>query len=118
MYGVPDGLDLSFLHGAELIQVCLGLSQIQLHFLPDGNISVEGEWELLGADGAIFDRSEPSPRSRAFQLHRLLGKQVVQTQVTPPTSVTLRFEGGDLLRIFDSSTQYESFSIQPGDIFI
>ena len=40
MYGVPADLDLAFLHGAELIQVCLGQYQLQFHFHPAGSISV------------------------------------------------------------------------------
>jgi hypothetical protein len=30
----------------------------------------------------------------------------------------LRFDNGYTLRVFDHSTQYESFSIQPGDIYV
>jgi hypothetical protein len=118
MYGVPDGLDLRFLHGSELIHVGLGLCDVQFGFQPEGHISVEGEWELLGADGSILDRSEPAPRTSAFRLHRLLGQRVVQTHVNPPTSIAVQFEGGELLRIFDSWKQYESFSIQPGNVFV
>src|SRR5262245_26525414 len=118
MYGVPDGLNLRFLHGSELIQVCLGLHQVQFIFHPEGAISVEGEWELLGADGSLLDRSEPAPRMLAFQLHRLLGQRVSQTQVNPPTSVAVQFESGEVLRVFDSSKEYESFTIQPGDVVV
>jgi hypothetical protein len=117
VYGVPEDLDLQFLHGAEVIQVCLGLYQVQLMFHPEANISVEGEWILYAADGSELDRSRPSPRQEAFQLHRLLGQRVADTSVLPPSWIALRFESGDLLRIFDSS-EYESFSIQPGNIFI
>jgi hypothetical protein len=42
MYGVQADLDLRFLHGAQLTQVCLGQYQIQFHFSPVGSISVEG----------------------------------------------------------------------------
>jgi hypothetical protein len=118
MYGVPEGLDLRFLHGSELIQVCLGLHQVRFIFQPEGSISVEGEWELLGADGSILDRSEPAPRTLAFQLHRLLGQRVIQTQVNSPTSVAVVFESGELLRVFDSSKGYESFTIQPGNLVV
>ena len=42
----------------------------------------------------------------------------VGTEIDQPRSFALKFEGGDVLRVFDNSEQYESFSIQPGDIFV
>jgi hypothetical protein len=42
MYGVPANLDLTFLHGAKLTQVCLGQYEVQFHFHPIGSILVEG----------------------------------------------------------------------------
>lgn len=38
--------------------------------------------------------------------------------VHAPDWFELRFEGGLAPRVFDDSEQYESFSIQPGDIFV
>ncbi len=116
MYGVPSTLDLTFLHGAELVQVCLGAHQVQFHFQPLGSISVEGEWELLDAAGQQLDRSHPGTERPPYLLHRLLGKRVVGSQVVAPHSIALRFEGGASLRVFDSSREYESFSIEPGGV--
>ena len=87
-------------------------------FHPAANISVEGEWNLYAPDGSELDRSRPSPRQEAFQLHRLLGQRVAASTVSSPNWIALRFEAGELLRISDSSKEYESFSIQPGNIFI
>jgi hypothetical protein len=56
MYGVPRDLNLAFLHGAELVQVCLGQYQVQFHFHPIGEISVQCRWELIDADGKSLDR--------------------------------------------------------------
>ena len=111
MYGVPKDLDLTYLHGAELIQVCLGVHQVQFHFHPRGILSVEGEWELRAADDSELDRSEPPPRTRPFELHRLLGPKVTDTVLAPPNWLAIRFERGELLRVFDDSEQYESFNI-------
>jgi hypothetical protein len=118
VYGVPKNLDLNFLHDSELSQICLGVYQVQFHFSPEGIISVEGEWELLSRDGIEIDRSAQAPRANAFQLHRLLGQRVVGSELLPPEWFALRFEKGEVLRVFDSSQDYESFSIQPGNIFI
>ena len=60
MYGVPADLDLSFLHGAELLQVCLGTHQIQFRFHPVGEIAVEGKWELIDSSGQRIDWAHDS----------------------------------------------------------
>jgi hypothetical protein len=47
-----------------------------------------------------------------------LGQLVIGSQIDPPRSFSLWFANGLVLRVFDSSRQYESFSIQPGDIYV
>jgi hypothetical protein len=118
MYGVPLDLDLSFLHGAELIQICLGLYQLQFHFHPTGLISVEGEWELVNSDGLRIDGWHDGPDRPPYQLRALLGQRVADSVLSAPEWFALRFEGGDTLRVFDDSTQYESFQIHPGNIIV
>lgn len=118
MYGVPADLDLAFLHGAELIQVCLGQYQVQFHFEPAGSISVEGGWELRDAAGAVIDGRHDGPDRPPYQVHRLLGQRVAGSEVSAPDWFALRFAGGNVLRVFDDSEQHESFSIQPGNIVV
>ena len=118
MYGVAADLDLSIFQQAELIQLCVGVYQIQFSFHPKGYLGVEGKWELLANDGTLIDALEPVPRTRPYQVHRLLGQKVVRTELSPPDWIALYFERGEVLRVFDDSPQYESFSIQPGNIFI
>jgi hypothetical protein len=118
MYGVPANLDLAFLHGAELIQVCLGCHQVQFHFHPAGSIFVDGDWELLDAGGVRIDQKHDSPDRLPCQLHRLLGRAVVGTEVSAPDWFALRFVSGDVLRVFDGSDQYESFQIRPTGVIV
>ena len=118
MYGVPADLDLLFLHGAELIQVCLGQYQLQFHFHPAGSISVEGGWELLDPAGLRIDGSHDGPERPPYQLHRLLGRRVTASEIAAPRWFAIQFDGDEVLRIFDDSEQYESFAIQPGNIFV
>jgi hypothetical protein len=118
MPGIPANLDLSFLLGAELVQVCLGVWQVQFHFEPSASISVEGDWELADPEGGVIDQSSDIVREQPFQLHRLLQRIVVGMEVSAPLSLSLRFTGGLVLRIFASADGYESFSIQPGNIFV
>ena len=118
MYGVPAELDLKFLCGAELIQLCLGLYSIQLHVHPTGDISIEGDWELLDGTARLADCNCWGPGRGPYQLHALLGQHVTATEVAAPKSFALQFNSGHLLRVFDNSPEHESFSIQPGDIIV
>jgi hypothetical protein len=118
MPGIPAELNLSFLRGAEVVQVCLGVWQVQVHFEPSASLSVEGDWELADADGQIIDRSSDTVRESPFHLHLLLQRVVVGEEVSAPLSFALRFTGGLVLRVFVNGDGGESFSIQPGNIFV
>ena len=54
----------------------------------------------------------------SYQLDRLVGLVVTASEVAAPGWFALRFNSGEVLRIYDNSEQYESFSIQPGNIFV
>src|SRR2546423_1166891 len=114
MYGVPADLDLSFLHGAELQLVCLGVYDVQFHFHPTAVISSYDSWNLFESDGTCIDSGLPFPRP-PFQLHRLLGQRVVETLISSPTYLELVFERGERLRFSDTSQQFESFTINHGE---
>jgi hypothetical protein len=119
MHGVPDDLNLERFHGATLIQICIGEFQQQFHFMdPELHVSVEGEWRVTNAAGDLVDRSLENHQRDAYRLHRLLGRTIVGHGVNAPESFTLRFDNGWSLVVFDRSSEYESFSIQPGDIVV
>jgi hypothetical protein len=48
----------------------------------------------------------------------LLGKKVIKTSINVPHSLSLHFESGHVLTIFNDSEPYESFTIQPGNIIV
>jgi hypothetical protein len=118
MDGVPADLALSGFTNAVLIQICLGEYQVQFHFHPVGSISVEAKWELRDTSGTVVDGMDRKVRRDAIYAHRLLGKRITGASLDAPRSFSLRFESGDVLTIYDDSREYESFSIQPGDIFV
>ena len=119
MYGVPINLDLSGFKAATLTQVAIGEYQIQFHFHPEGYISVEGKWELRDSAGVLLDCAKDTNAERdAYRVHIILGKCVESYTVNAPDSFSIQFESGHILTVFDDSKQYESFSIQPGDIFV
>lgn len=114
MYGVPADLDLSFLDGVELIQVCLGIYDVQFHFDPAVAICCGGSWSLLDENGVRIDHGQQVFPRPPFLLHRLLGQRIATWRVVPPTHLELIFERGECLRFGDNSERYESFTIQPG----
>jgi uncharacterized protein DUF6188 len=118
MYGVPTDLDLERFVGSTLIQVALGEFEIQFRFHPEGEIAVGGRWELRGQSGHLVDQAQPTRDRDAYRVHQLLGRVVVGSQVDAPRSITLEFDNGHRLQVFDSSREYESFTIQPGDIIV
>ena len=119
MHGVPANLDLQQFQGDYLTQLCIGQYDLQFNFGAGSNITVEGHWELRDARGILLDQAIKPPALReCYKVHVLLLATVTSFLVDPPRSFTLLFDNGMKLTVFDSSEQYESFSIQPGNIFI
>jgi len=118
MYGVPKNLDLRRFVGATLIQIGVGEFQLQFHFHTGVSIGVEGGWELRNAAGEVVDQAMENRLRSEYRVHRILGRDVVGTEIDPPRSITLDFDDGHRLQVFDDDEHYESFSIQPGDIYI
>lgn len=121
MNGVPASLDLTKFHGAELEQIALGEYVIQFRFggVDRPELGVEGYWELRSQDGTIVDHAaQENDKRDAYRIHCLLGQSVTRTEVHAPNSILLQFTSGQSLEVFDHDEKYESFSIQPGDVFV
>jgi hypothetical protein len=124
MYGILADTDLSFLRGKTLVQVCFGPSDLQLRFAEDTRISVESSVGYGGADGQYEKRmigEEPGLSNvledPCFLLH-LLMKSVEAVSWTAEGTITLNFDGGFRLQIYDDSTQFESYNMGNGDQLI
>ena len=119
MHGVPADLDLSKFKDATLIQLAIGEHEIQFRFHPNRTILVQGHWELRDTAGRLIDKDEANNAQReAYRLHIILGRDIENCSVSAPHSFSLRFKSGHVLTVFDDSKQYESFSIQPGNIYV
>jgi hypothetical protein len=116
MHGVPRDLDLSGFVGKALVQVCLGEFQVSFNFESGHLISVEGRWEVLDPQGVMLDHSRENAERDAYRVHRLLGRTVTAFALDPPSSFSMMFEDAYVLRVYDDSEAYESFSIQPGNL--
>jgi len=120
MYGVPADLDLARFKGSTIVSLGIGEFSIQFQFHPASTISAEGKWELRDSAGVLIDEGdgESIAERESLHLHRIVGKTVESYSVSAPDSFSLRFGSGHTLTIFDDSKQYESFSVQPGDIYV
>ena len=122
MYGVAANLDLSVFRGARLDHVTIAEFIVIFAFdpaadgAPAGSISVEGAWEVLDSDGRAIDWSQDPAVRQCYRLHHIVGRSVATTALDAPHSISLTFDSGHTLRIIDDRPEYESFSIQPGDI--
>jgi hypothetical protein len=122
MYGVPENLDLRPFQGDYLELVSIGPYMLHFGFGKGGRISVSGNWQLKDGAGKVLDQAieetgQPWKRD-CYRVHALLMATVTRSEVDPPRSFTLFFDNGMSMTVFDDSEQYESFSIEPGDILV
>jgi hypothetical protein len=123
MYGVPKDLPLQRFIGDSICQVALGSHGVHFNFNKAGSINVDGgKWQIHDSSGTIVDESidddaVPSTRQH-YRVHVILDSDVTKFEIDAPHSFSLVFSSGHRLTIYDDSPQYESFSIQPGDIFV
>jgi len=113
VYGLPKGLDWTFLVGAALEQVCIG--QHTIHFRFDRNISISVYSSLR-----LDDAKSPSGDfgEMATVLCELIGQGITAAGPLDARTLAIRF-GSRRLELFDDSDQFESFVIAVGgDVFV
>ena len=54
MYGLKEGTDVHFLESLEVVQVCLGEFQVQIHFAAPASVSMEGRFIHQIAGGGQY----------------------------------------------------------------
>ena len=118
MYGVPADLPVERFVGDFLSQICIGMDGVHFNFGRSGTISVGSRWELVDSEGNLIDCACDHDARDAYRLHVLLNKDVTKSFIVPLRSFSSTFSSGHRLTVYDDSSQYESFSIQPGNIFV
>ncbi len=114
MYQLRADEDWSFLTGKELIQLCIGVHDVQLRF--DDNICISMQAE---EPAQAFQHKSSQARSSglagmagaAVTLVSLLGARVQKAVVENCTTLAIYFANAEELRIYDSSADYESFTV-------
>jgi Family of unknown function (DUF6188) len=111
MYKLPTDLELSFVTGAQLLQVCVGQNEVIVNFDRNIRITILSEIEV-----SVAAPAESNTRSaRIAALLDLLGAQVVHAAITAAGALVVRFESGTTLEVLEDNECYESFWIQHGE---
>ncbi len=119
MYGLKKEIDLSFLAGRELIQLAIGVYQVQFGFDEDVRISVESEFRYFDGQAEWIWRPESGSSSIAARAVALLGATIESFGSNIDGTLTLAFSNQHRLTILDSSKEYESYDItRPGQTII
>src|SRR6267378_441565 len=105
MYGLSKDLDLNFLNGREVVQVAIGVYQIQFKYF-DG----QEEW---------IWKPEPGAAQIAARTVSLLSATIQNFDRQENGTLILTFSNGGRLTILDSSREYESYQItRPGQTIV
>ena|SRR5690348_1799074 len=119
MYGLKKEIDLSFLVGRELIQVAIGLYQVQFHFDEDVAVSVEAEFRYFDGQDEWIWRQEPSSHQIAARTVTMLGASITSLERSENGTLALMFSNGHRLTVLDSFKECESYDItRPGQTII
>jgi hypothetical protein len=119
MYGLKKGIDLNFLTGRELVQLAIGVYQVQFGFDEDVRISVESEFRYFDGQTEWIWRPELGSSSIAARVVALLGATIKSFGCNIEGTLTLAFSNQHRLTILDSSREYESYDItRPGHTIV
>ncbi len=116
MYGVPKDLPLQRFVGDTLLQIAIGVDGVHFIFGKAGTVSVSGRWELRDKNGMLLDESKDNQQRQEYRVHVVLNADVSSYAIDAPRSFSLLFSTGHELKVFDDTSQYESFAIEPGGI--
>jgi Family of unknown function (DUF6188) len=116
LYGLRKNIDLTFLIGREVSQVAIGVYQVQFHFDQDVCISVESSFtysdsqqEWTWRQGLVLIAAHTTA---------LLSAEIKSFDAQEDGTISIVFFNGHRLTIFDSSENYESYTITRPGVYI
>jgi len=112
MYRLPLDADLSFLVGADLLQVCVGENEIILNFERGRKITLLAEFSVVDKEGSLTTYEDA--KGGATALLPLLGDKVCRAVPTQDGGLSLEFKSGQGVQVPDRSDEFESFWITDG----
>jgi len=109
MYGLEKSLNLQFLKGRELLQLCISVCQVIMKFSEDTNISIECDLRFTSESGEVIDLID-IPESSKY-LFCLFGVEIVDVIKMDVGDLVLVFSNGCELALIDSNENTESYTI-------
>jgi hypothetical protein len=116
MYGLPHDINLAFFSGKTLLQVCIGAHDLILNFDDDVCVTVTSSVACMDSSNTM--RRYDDFGAGASTLAALLNQTVVSAQGDEVGTLTLRFNNGGMLAVYDDSKEYESYTIKNGEHLI
>ncbi len=115
MYGIKN-INLDMLGNIELVQICIGLTQLILRFEDSTEILIESSVSLTKNNGEIIVTDElPFAGSAIADLVGLKIQDIKAEVDRGMGQVSIQFENGETFIMYDSNQTSESFSIYPSD---
>jgi len=119
MHGLRNDIDLSFLNARELIQVAIGVYQIQFGFDEEVVIYVESQFSYFDGQDEWIWQPGPGAAQIAARTVSLLNATIMNFDRQENGTLTLKFSNGGRITILDSSRDYESYQItRPGETIV
>ncbi len=104
MFGLPADFDGSFFVGRTLELVCFSENQVNLHFSVNTMIRIESAYSYNGEEPVDVP-------VRQSNLMELLGSSVLAATGDQSGTLSLAFDHGQTLKVYDTTRQYESYII-------
>jgi hypothetical protein len=117
MYGIPENLDLADLIGDRLDSITIQEHQIAFEFDRGMSFVVEGQMDVT-RNGSPVARWEQKTGWSSIEFQKVVGATVESFTIPSRDELNMLFSGNWMLRIYDNSSQYESFHVYPQDIHI
>lgn len=113
LYRLPQDIDLSFLVGADLLQVCVGSNEVILNFSDDIRITMLSEF-LIREPGGEQKSCREVGDGVLFLIGRL-NEVITTAHRTNDGGLKIVFSSEAVLEISDQSDEFESFWINHRD---
>lgn len=113
MYGLSKNVDLSFLRGAELQQVCIGRNELILNFDRDVRITILSSLGVSCPRG-VYSTNHSDVVVGGIKIVGLLNDVILDAEATDEGDLMMTFESGWAITAIDDSDEYESFWIAHG----
>ena len=114
MYGLPKDFDGSIFVGKTVVLVSFSVNTIHITFEGDVSITLQSSFEYRDSAQQTDDVCTQQVPVKESRLMQLAGRIVERVETNTDGTLTLHISGGHLLRCFDDSPNYESYSITHG----